>query len=404
MLSSYSLFAFMSKLPVADAGQLLLVTGIAFAIITLIASTYRFHSMIQLDKGDLLTVEDCNNFFFINVTRYLSKINRVSPGFGVMCIQLQSETRPLRPAQEDLMNLLNGLIREECDKACLFREDCVALIIDTEEDRVVQAAERIAQELSEKISKIPAITAFRTGVSAFPMNGLSSQAIIDAATTAMDNSRFGLNGSVDAAPPSEDVDLPEKEQEETRELTQEDKRSAIDSLTGVLKAEVIGSYMRKYLAEIRMKKNPASVLCVGINQIDNITLLQGEDAANAVIAGVAGVIKQLTRESDLIGRYQRDDFLVLAPCSMEQGERIAVRLREAVQKEVILFNGRPIRTTISVGVSSHPEHGRTLRELFAGAHTALDVIRGWNTSSCLVYDPSKHNRKQPHDPSSKTRR
>ena len=406
MLSPYSLFVFMSELPVVEAGQLLLVTGIAFAIITLIASTYRFHTMIQLDERDLVTVEDCNNFFFVNVTRYLSKINRISTGFGVVCIQLQSAERPLRSVQEDLLSLLSKGIREDGDKACLFREDCVALIIDTEEDRVTQAAERIVEDLSEKISTLPAITAFRAGVSAFPTHGLSSQLIIDAATEAMESARFDTAAAVCVAPLPEELEVPEEEpkDEELGELTRRDKSSAIDPLTGVLNPGVIASYMRKYLSEIRYKKNPATVLCVGINQIDNIINLQGEEAADAVIAGVAGVIQRLTRDSDLIGRYHRDDFLILAPCSLQQGERIAVRLREAVKKETILFEGRPIRTSISAGISAHPEHGRTLRELFHGAYTALTVVRGWKTSSCLVYDPAQHNKKGAHEPSSETRR
>jgi len=404
MLSPNNVFAFMSELPVVETGQLLLVTGIAFAIITLIASTYRFHTMIQLNEEALVTVEDCNNFFFINVTRYLSKINRVSTGFGVVCIQFRSSAPDFRPVQEELLALLNGLIREECDKACLFREDCVALIIDTEEDRVEQAAERITKELARKVSSIPSITAFRTGVSAFPMNGLSSQEIIDAAANAMENSPFGLDGLVHAAPTDEDIEVPDEEPDKVGELTQKDKNSALDPLTGVLKAEAIGSYMRKYLAEIRMKKKSASVLCVGINQIDNLIHLQDEEAAETVIVRVAAILQRLTRESDLIGRYDRDDFLVLAPCSIKQGEQIAIRVREAVQQEVILFEGRQIRTTVSVGVSAHPEHGRTLRELFDGAYAALDTIRGWKTSSCLVYDPAQHKRKKPHESASKTRR
>ena len=93
--------------------------------------------------------------------------------------------------------------------------------------------------------------------------------------------------------------------------------------------------MRKYLAEMRQKKDPASVLCVGINRIDNIISLYGEDAADAVIAGVSQAIQRLTRDSDLIGRFHRDDFIILSPCTLEQGEMISIRLREEIQKEVL---------------------------------------------------------------------
>ncbi|HKL22862.1 MAG TPA: GGDEF domain-containing protein [Tichowtungia sp.] len=402
MPSLYS--PFVSQLPYLQAGQLLLVTGVSFAIITLIASTYRFYSMIELNEEDLSTPEDCNNFFFVNVTRYLSKINRVSNGFGILIIQFHSEESALRSVQEDLLKLVNSIIREDCDKACLYREDCVAVIIDTDDDKITQAVERVTAALADKISEVPAVTAFRAGAGQFPGNGLTSQMIIDAADQAMETASFSKAAAVSLAPLDELPEEEETDSDELGELREKDRSSATDPLTGVLKPEVVGSYMRKYLAEIRQKKNPASVLCAGINRIDNIIDLQGEEAADAVIAGVSGVIQRVTRDSDLIGRYHRNDFLVLAPCSLEQGEMIAIRLREAVQKETFLFNGRPIRTSISVGISGHPEHGRGMRDLFPAAYAALTVIREWKTSTCLVYDPEKHSKKNLHEPSSKTRR
>ena len=73
---SFFLHPVLMQLPMAEAGQLLLVMGISFAIITLIASTSRFHKMIQFGEDELISIKDCNDFFFIQVTRYLSKINR----------------------------------------------------------------------------------------------------------------------------------------------------------------------------------------------------------------------------------------------------------------------------------------------------------------------------------------
>lgn len=382
----------MSQLPLLQAGQLLLVIGIAFGIITLIASTYRFHKMIQFGEEDLTTAEDCNDFFFVQVTRYLSKINRTSSGFGVLVIQFQTGAENRRPVQEDLLRLMQNSIREKVDKVCLFQEDCVAAIIDTEDENISAVAERITRDLSGLIRSVPAITAFRAGASAFPMHGQHSRLIVDAATNALESVQFNDPLPVGIAPqPEHAPELPEIE--EAGELSKNDKNAAIDPLTGVLKPNAIASYMRKYLAEMRQKKEPAAVLCIGINRIDAISRLHGTEAADAVIAGVSRILQRLTRDSDLIGRYHRDDFLILAPCSLEQGEMISIRLREAVQKEVFLFEGKRIKASVSAGISGHPEHGRTLKELFSRAYTALEIVRGWDTSSCLVFDPEQHSNK-----------
>lgn len=384
--------ALIAQLPLAQAGQLLIVMGLAFAIITLIASTYRFHNILQFSDKDLITVENCNDFFFIQVARYLSKINRQTAGFGVIIVEFKTEASDRRRTQEKLLGELKKFIREPTDRVCLYRADCVAAIIDTEESRVPVVGRRIAADLKTAVSTLPDITAFRIGVSAFPMHGGTTRQMIDAATEAMEHVDFEENLPIGMAP------LPEQEEkplpDELGELSRQDKHSSLDPLTGVLSPVVVGSYMRKYFAEIRHKKKPVALLCVGVTGIDHLIMLHGEEAADAVLASVSGVLQRLTRESDLIGRYHRDDFMILAACSLKQGEEMALRLHEAVQKETFISDGRRIKALISVGIAGHPEHGRNLSDLFGGAYRALEVVRGWNTNSCLTYDPAQHNKRR----------
>lgn len=384
---------FLMQLPLAQAGQLLLVMGISFVVITLICSTYRFHKMIQFSEDELLTVQDCDDFFYIQVTRYLSKINRTSSGFGILIIQFYTDNPNSREVQEQFLAQVNTIIRKERDKACLFHDDCIGVIIDTEEEKITTAVTRLINTLSKARATLP-ITALRASACGFPANGNSSKELIDCATTTLEKANVEMTPPLQIAAAEEEEDTKEIPEEA---LVKHEKSSTIDELTGVLKPKVVGSYMRKYLAELRQKKEPVSLLCVGINRIDNIISLQGEKAADAVIAQASQVIQKISRESDLIGRYHRDDFMVLAPCTLEQGEMIAIRLREAVQQEIFLFEGQRIKTSISVGISAYPEHGRTLRDLFNGAFAALEIIREWETSSCLVFDPSKHSNKMRYD-------
>lgn len=379
------------QLPLLEAGQLLLVVGISFAIITLIASTVRFHRLIQFSEEELKTVDDYNDFFYIQTTRYLSKITRTSSGFALLTIQFRTDEPELRPVQETLLHVAQEILREKADKACLFREDCLGLIIDTKGEQAERIARRITTDLAKQMHRVPEIGAFRVGAAAFPMHGQNTQLIIDTAVEIMNSVDYGEPLPVRTAPPPEEET--ETEEDAPEEPEKQEKNPAIDPLTGVLKSESIASYMRKYLADIRQKREPAAVICIGINKIDNIINLHGEEAADAVIAGVSQVLQRLTRDSDLIGRYHRTDFLILAPCSLEQGGLIAVRLREAVQKEVFPYKGNRMKASISAGITAHPEHGRTLRELFRFGHTALEIVREWDTSACLVYDPNQHRKK-----------
>ncbi len=397
MLCSILQLSLIAQLPLAQAGQLLLVIGISFAIITLISSTYRFHRMIMVGEDALITVEDCNYFFFVQVSRYLSKINRVSSGFGVLIVQFSTEEPDKRRVQEELLAVLRNTVRHISDKACLFRDDCVAAIIDTEDENVSSVARHMTVDLKRKVAAVPGVKAFRVGVSSFPTHGLNTPVLVDSATQALETVDFDNPLPFSIAPTPDVAGENKNEPELVGELGKEAKNTSLDPLTGVLRPDLIGSYIRKYLADIRLKKGRAALLCVGINRIDHIIRLHGEEAADDVIAGAGKILQKLTRDCDLIGRYHRDDFLVLAACTLQQGEMIAARLREAVQKEVFISGGKQIKTAISVGITAYPEHGRTLGVLFSGAYRALEVIRGWNTTACLVYDPAQHAEKAKHE-------
>lgn len=388
MLQNATTLLSIAELPMAEAGQLLLVSAAAFAIITLIASTYRFHRMIEFSEDELDTVEDCNNFFFVQVTRYLSKINRVSNGFGLFIVRFTTDAPDRRAVQEAVLRRLNSVIRNAEDKACLFQEDCAGAVIDTPADRVQQVARRLARDLQTQFQDEPRVVSWRAGAAAFPMHGLTTRDMIDSALDAIDNGLPENDLPLRMAPDPENND--DTVPQEIGELSKEDKSSSLDPLTGVLKSKSVPSYMRKYLFEIRRKKEPAAVLCIGISRIDRIIELHDESAGDVVIAGVADLLKNLTRDCDLIGRLTRDAFLILAPCSLEQGELISRRLRNAVQQAVFMHNGRRIKTAVRIGITAHPEHGRNLRDLFGGAHRALAVLRGWDTDACLIYDPRQH--------------
>lgn len=375
-----------AQLPLAEAGQLLLIALASFALITLGASIHRFHRIIQLDESALPTPEACDDFFYIQITRYFSKINRASNGFAVLLVQFIAPEAARRNLQETLLHRFQSRIREQEDKTSLFRSDCIGIIIDTDEQNAPLLAERLAKDTGALLADLPEITGWRMGASCFPLNGGSTRPVLDAALEALEQADF--NGSPRFCM------APAPEAEEAAELAHDaaapTRSSPIDPLTGVLKPRVTGSYIRKYLAELRQKKIPACLFCIEINRIEDIHRLHGEIAAEDVLAGVSQVLQRLTREADLIGRYGENNFLLLAPCTLENGERIARRLRDAVQQEQILSANRRIKSSIRIGIAICPDHGRLLRDLFPCAQRALEIVRDWNTSACLVYNPQEH--------------
>ncbi len=384
---------FVMELPLSEVGQLLLVTGISFTLITLIASASRFHHLIQIDETKLPDTESCDRLFQIQISRYLSRINRISSGFSIAIIRLETDPTDLRTRQEKALKKLKNLLRNDTDKACLLHTDCIAAIFDAEEENADAIAQRIRNETPKLISSLSGVTSFHAGIATFPTHALNSIQLIEAAESALEQARAKGSGAVEFATlPEEGEETEEPKVEKVGELTKEDKNASLDPLTGVLKPKVIGSYFRKYLLEIRRKKKPVSLFFIELNKPENLKKIHGESSVDAAIQGVSELLKTLCREYDLIGRIDHHHFLIMAPCALEHAEPIAIRLRDAVRDTRIPFEGKNITTSIRIGLSGHPEHGNNLRELSRGAQAALNEARHMEASACIVYDPEKHNK------------
>lgn len=89
---------------------------------------------------------------------------------------------------------------------------------------------------------------------------------------------------------------------------------------------------------------------------DTFGHLEGDD----VLSRVAATIKETCRQTDSVGRYGGEEFLVILPeTSIEQAEEMAARIRLAVS-ECKTRNGKNI--TCSIGVSSYGD-GDTIEEM-----------------------------------------
>jgi diguanylate cyclase (GGDEF)-like protein len=85
----------------------------------------------------------------------------------------------------------------------------------------------------------------------------------------------------------------------------------------------------------------------------------------------AGVIRNNVRPYDKVGRYDREEFLLMMPMTTEKESLgIAERARLAIQKQACIVDGRQIGVTVSVGVAV----GERGADLDAVLHAADDAI------------------------------
>ena len=137
-----------------------------------------------------------------------------------------------------------------------------------------------------------------------------------------------------------------------------------DKMTGVLNKSRIVSIIRDLTSNEKIDR--FSILMFDIDNFKNINDISGHLVGDECIFRLAKIGERSIRKNDFIGRYGGDEFLIILPrIGSVEAKVIAERFRIKVAQE-----SEP-HFTISIGLSSYPEDGKTFRELLSNADKAL---------------------------------
>ena len=148
-----------------------------------------------------------------------------------------------------------------------------------------------------------------------------------------------------------------------------------DDLTGALVRRAFVNVTSAVLAERRRTGAPVSLLVIDVDQFKSVNDTFGHLAGDDALRLVAGVVRDLLRPGQYVGRYAGDEFIVLLPGLDATGAgTIAEQVRRNTGALAIPLRDEPDRTmsvTLSIGVATAPEHGESFETLFTAADRAL---------------------------------
>ncbi len=138
-----------------------------------------------------------------------------------------------------------------------------------------------------------------------------------------------------------------------------------------------GVYVRPYFEESLRREYAFSsrhgtLLSVVLIQVDAMEALKtkwGPKAVEAVLSGVAGKMRGALRAEDVIGSWDEGTFaLILRDVDTGTATIVAERLRRTVASARDMFDGFPVRPTVSVGVATtHMDAGGRPADLLSMA-------------------------------------
>ena len=164
--------------------------------------------------------------------------------------------------------------------------------------------------------------------------------------------------------------------------------SETDDLTGLFNTRGFAIAANRLFGQAVRYERPASVLMIDSDNLKGVNDAYGHDAGNRLLRHLAQAIQAELRATDVPARYGGDEFIVLLPETPPKGALdVAERIRSAISAAPLPLEGRMVTCTVSVGVASFPDDGRSLDALAGRADRALYNAKKSGRNCVARYQP-----------------
>ncbi len=183
---------------------------------------------------------------------------------------------------------------------------------------------------------------------------------------------YGLPGSMVASAILTSLGVADSLRQQRYALTDAERRAKTDPLTGVLNRRSLLEQLEAACRDGRTSRLPVAVLFLDLDFFKTINDSYGHAVGDACLAAIIHPIQAELRQSDIIGRYGGEEFVVvLSGADAAAAQLIAERIRQRVSEERIDAHGAPIQLTCSIGVASSEPLGVWGAALIAQADMAV---------------------------------
>lgn len=161
-----------------------------------------------------------------------------------------------------------------------------------------------------------------------------------------------------------------------------------DQLTGLPNRLYLAAHLPGAIEEARRNSAVLAVLFLDLDRFKHINDSRGHETGDKLLKVVAQRIRSTVRTEDVVVRMGGDEFIVVLKSvrTSEQVNETAARINEALSAPVPV-DGRPIVTTVSIGVSLYPRDGADMGELLRHSDTAMYQAKDRGRNNFQLFSP-----------------
>ena len=163
-----------------------------------------------------------------------------------------------------------------------------------------------------------------------------------------------------------------------------------DGLTGHFNKRAVTELARQKIRSAERFSKPLSLLICDIDHFKRVNDNHGHDVGDLVIRGFADVLRRSKRDTDAVGRFGGEEFIVVCEETDSAGaEQLAERIRSDFASTTFHTQQGPLSITCSVGVATFPRAGSDWETLFKSTDEALYASKRGGRNRVTVWTP-KH--------------
>jgi diguanylate cyclase (GGDEF)-like protein len=161
--------------------------------------------------------------------------------------------------------------------------------------------------------------------------------------------------------------------------------STVDKLTRLYTRKYFESALANELMYVEKEGIKFSIIMADIDKFKTVNDRFGHQKGDEVLQNISSIIMGSVRKGDICGRYGGEEIIILLPGTDAEGAyNVAEKIRKKVENSKLLGLNTPL--TISLGVSSYPEHGTWAKDLIDKADQALYHVKESGRNGSRIYE------------------
>ncbi len=137
-----------------------------------------------------------------------------------------------------------------------------------------------------------------------------------------------------------------------RALTIAKKEVKEDFLTHAATKRALEQELKRVEEAYKRYKTDYSLCFLDIDHFKMVNDTYGHEAGDVILASIGKILNKYIRESDFVGRYGGEEFLVILPSiDIKQAFYFSNKIREIIESYKFLYKNERIKITVSCGLS-----------------------------------------------------